>query len=133
MTFQCPHIHINSLLWKLEPDHPQLPLDATTLLKTPRRTQVMNLPPGKYYLLGVQASIIRAIKQSCRSIANLGKLQLLIGVDGTPSTSSVSQEMWPILGLLKHTGNNDAEPFVIGFYIAPTKPYSANDFLTPFD
>ena len=92
----------------------------------------MDLPPGHYYHFGVQASIIRAIRRCCRSIANLGNLQLLVGVDGTPTSKSTKQEMWPILGLLKNTGNDDADPFVIGLYIEPTKPNSANDFLTPF-
>ena len=53
-----------------------------------------------------------------------------IGVDGTPTPSSVRQEMWPILGFLKQLRQNS--PFVIGLYYGRSKPHNANKFLRRF-
>ena len=132
VKIQLLHTHLNEHLWLLAKHlpHYHLPIDARTLLKTPRKTKLQLMAPGKYYHFGTRECIIESIEQSKCSISEIDSLQMQIGADGTPTASSVRQEMWPILGFLKQIRQNS--PFVTGFYCGPSKPHSANECLRRF-
>lgn len=45
---------VNSLLKKLNPIHPELPLDYRTLLKTPQNLKFHDVNPGLYHHFGLK-------------------------------------------------------------------------------
>ncbi|KAK8755028.1 hypothetical protein V5799_008267, partial [Amblyomma americanum] len=53
-----PASHLNSLLKILSAYHPELPLDARTLLKTQRKTELVSMCGGQYHYFGVTPNLI---------------------------------------------------------------------------
>lgn len=58
LKHNIPHVAVNDLLKVLQqPMHNELPLDARTLLKTPKQNNVQVIEPGTYYHFGLENSI----------------------------------------------------------------------------
>jgi hypothetical protein len=118
---------VSKLLAILQPYHNSLPLDARTLLKTPRNYEIRNLAnsEGQYYHFGIE----RGISLSLRHVAYVNPdstLNLQFNIDGLPLFKSSSTEFWPILCLVKECA---AKPFVVGLYCGKGKPVDVSDFL----
>ncbi len=58
ITNNVPLSHITQLLAILKPFHPHLPLEARTVLKTPRASCVRQMGDGRFSYLGIQQGII---------------------------------------------------------------------------
>ena len=114
----------------MKPHHPELPLDARTLLSTPKNIELKEVSPGSYYHFGLGSCIVKALDSVNFLGMNKDHVELLVGIDGTPTSKSTPEEFWPILGQLKRVGYS--KPFVIGLYWGPSKPDNVNDFLNDF-
>lgn len=101
VTSRIPHKHVNGLLQILnkKANLDFVPLDCRTLLKTKRgKLTFVDMPPGKYYHLGVASalvSVLDMISSNGHPIPDV--LRILFNVDGIPLTNSSSSEFWPIL------------------------------------
>lgn len=115
------------LLHILKPVHPELPLDARTLLKTPRDLVLKTVEPGQYYHFGFRKCIEKFIPQLTCHDSNL--IELCINIDGLPLTKSSGSQLYPIL--CNVFGTNSTVN-IIGLYHGNEKPKSANDFLYDF-
>ncbi|XP_032797174.2 uncharacterized protein LOC116933525 [Daphnia magna] len=104
-----------------------LPLNARTLLKTPRSVLLDNIADGKYWHFGLKQGIHQ-------QLANLPhnsipeSSSILVNVDGLPLTKSSRSTFWPILGLIY----GEEKPFPIGVYHGTGKPDCVNSFLSKF-
>ena len=130
LKHNIPHNAISELLKQLKSHKPcfsELPVDARTLLKTPRSTVIRSVPPGEYYHFGLVNGILNTLRNYCNRIK--GKVLLQVNVDGIPLHKSTSSQFWGILGYV--VGSN-SPPFVIGVYYGSQKPKSPNDFLKDF-
>lgn len=135
LNFNIPKEAVKDLLNILHTHHPDLPLDARTLLKTPHASdyQVKVIGEGSYYHFGISNSLKTFFENGDLKPSEVdGKqvLQLQINVDGLPLYKSTNYQLWPILGMVV---NNVAKvPFVIGMFGGPKKPGTIFDYLCDF-
>ena len=124
---------LSSLLSILHPYHNGLPLDARTLLKTPRSYEIKNLvnSNGQYYHFGIQTGISSYLTKSSgmTSLTSDMTISLQFNIDGLPLFKSSSTEFWPILGRVKL---DNARPFIIGIFCGKGKPADVAEFLADF-
>lgn len=116
------------------------PVDARTLLKTPRKTTLVPLGSGQFYHFGLSSHIKKFLKQPrfnnfpIPNFLNLVNLENLItftiGIDGLPISKSSTFQFWPILGKIDQDPNNSV--FVISLYYGLKKPDNLENFLGPF-
>jgi hypothetical protein len=127
------HSSLSKLLTILKehPCHSSLPLDARTLLRTPRATVVKDMAPGKFCYFGLLSAIKIALSH-CPSDAIPCNIQLLMCVDGLPLSKSTASQFWPILCTLLNGQKKLFGPFVVGIYHGNAKPSSATEFLRDF-
>lgn len=118
------HMAINNLLTILKPDHPELPLNARTLLRTPRQINVKYIEPGVYYHFGIEQCIINLLKINNNITSDC--IEILINIDGLPVAKSTSSQFYPILCSTFMTSHVE----IIGIYHGNAKPSDANVFLT---
>jgi hypothetical protein len=115
------------------------PKDPRTLLKTPSRIQLLEIPGGVFHYFGVLNSIKDRISAGLsmykipliphfQGLENL--LTLKIGIDGLSVSKSSNAQFWPILGVLDQS--KDQNIFVIGLYYGNEKPKCVTSFLSPF-
>lgn len=113
VSCRIPHLHVNSLLriLKTEANLQYLPLDTRTLLKSKRgKLTFIDVPPGKYYHIGVEQLLISFLLElKSQGIPIPNHICLFFNVDGIPLSSSSSSEFWPILfrvvGECEHNNN----------------------------
>lgn len=120
------HTALRALLLILQ-KHPcfsTFPLDARTILKTPRQGDIRTVVPGLYYHFG----LVESIRQTFSTKGNIDCLTIAVNIDGLPLSKSSQQQFWPILGSVIPYGN----VFMIGLYYGYEKPEDANDFLKDF-
>lgn len=110
------HSALSDLLKLLQPVVPDLPLDARSLMCTPRNIQYSTMENGLYHYIGIQKHLPQ----------NVCSLQLLIHVDGLPLYKSSKKEFWTILGCIQRTQS----PFPIAIFGGKGKP-ALQDFLSP--
>ncbi|EFN76345.1 hypothetical protein EAI_06447, partial [Harpegnathos saltator] len=125
MLHNIEHFAINNLLSILKPDHPELPLDARTLLRTPKQINVKYVDPGIYYHFGIEHCVINLLLQNSNSITS-NCIELLINIDGLPIAKSSSSQLYPILCSIFSISHVE----IIGVYHGNAKPRDANVFLT---
>ena len=117
------HAAINSLLGVLRKHtDPKLPVDARTLLKTPR--SISTITPkcgGNYVYFGIEAGIAR------QNLKSVNEVKLIVNVDGLPLFKSSGTQVWPILGKLEK-----GKPFIIAMFCGNGKPNSESDFMSDF-
>lgn len=124
---QVTHTTLRALL-KILKKHPcfeTLPLDARTLLQTPRQQVIRTVLPGSYYHFGLSNSL-RKILAFVEN--NINIIQITVNIDGLPLSKSSQRQFWPILGSVLPYNY----VFVIGIYHGFEKPVNANNFLQDF-
>lgn len=79
-----------------------LPKDSRSLLKTPRKIEIIDLGGGKYYHNGVEKTLSRIFSQLSSNLC----IQINLNIDGLPLFKSSPTTLWPILanvyGIDKH-------------------------------
>ncbi len=139
VTNNVTHSALNQLLsiflkWEINLPFPK---DSRTLLKTPRKLDILNIGGGEYFYFGIEKSIVKCLAiglsdyfviDSHKNLNNLITLQ--IGIDGLPLSKSSTLQFWPILGKVDQCSRYGV--FLIGLYCGYTKPCEANEFLKPF-
>ena len=91
---------LTKLLHVLNKYHPELPLDARTLLNTPRgndNIQLRHVSPGDYFHFGLKKGLLFVTKEL--KIRD-DTLFIQINCDGLPIHRSTTESFWPILGSL---------------------------------
>lgn len=129
--FNQSHASINYLLKELK-EHSCfaniLPLDARTLLGTPRNESklVKPLAPGYYYHFG----LLNGLEKYADTFGDISEhIELVIGIDGLPLSSSSKSSFWPILG---YVSPRSSFIFIIGLYWGTDKPYDSNEYIKEF-
>lgn len=109
--------------------HKTLPVDARTLMRTPRNRNefIISIKPGNYIHFGIAESLKHTILNSNCEVPKT--ISLNINVDGLPIAKSSGSQLWPILG---DVVGLSAEPFIIGIYHGFSKPENCNEYLRQF-
>jgi hypothetical protein len=128
LNHNIKHNAIDDLLKALKPYHPELPLNARTLLSTPRQTQVQVIDPGHYYHFGLENCIKELIINSPSKLV-CSNIEILVNVDGLPISKSSGSQFYPILCSLF---NQKSSVQLVGLYHGYEKPKDANMFLSMF-
>ena len=105
-----------------------LPLDARTLVRTPKNTSIREIGGGRYAHIGLKKGLKHLLK--LHGIPRSGSLILQINVDGIPLTNSTSLQLWPILCKVENI--RDSKPFPIAIFCGEEKPSSSNEYLEEF-
>ena len=104
------------------------PIDSRSCLKTLRKVDVVDMPPGKYFHFGLSFCLNQVLKFQSLEDHNL-KIQL--NIDGLPLAKSSLSCFWPILGRVVSPFSSSV--FVIGIYFSnckPSKPACVSQFLS---
>lgn len=121
------HVALNKLLEILKSKYPNLPSDARTLLKTPRKVVVKDVEPGHYCHFGLKNCIQKLFSRY--SFQNIQIIEVYINIDGLPLSKSSNSELYPILcSLVKNRSVVD----IVGVYHGNKKPTDANVYLREF-
>lgn len=132
VDFRIPHVHVNKLLsiLKSHPCHSDLPVDARTFLKTPRKVTLIT--PGEYFHFDL-VNGLKGIIDNNLLPANHDtvEIEIFINVDGLPILKkSTSKQLWVILGMIRGIPSLENVPFIIGIYYGFEKPTGGpNKFL----
>lgn len=120
---------LSNLLKLLKPHFPNLPLDARTLLKTPRNTLTRLMDPGEFYYFGLEKQIIKLLQKQYEAFSKpIISCELLVNVDGLPISKSSGSQLYPILISLF----SSKFVAVVGLYHGYEKPKESNDLLKEF-
>lgn len=82
------HSAINDLLTILKQSFSDIPLDARTLLKTPRNTILETVEPGSYCHFGFKKCLQELLTHSYHLLQDLNLLEVCINIDGLPLSKS---------------------------------------------
>lgn len=127
--FNIPHVAVSALLKKLHILCPDLPLDARTLLGTPKSFNVVPVDGGGEYVhIGVRRGVEELYEAGY--FRDVNKLEMQFSTDGLPLFKSSSTCLWPILCLVKC--NELPAPFVVGMFCGRSKPANVDEFLSKF-
>ncbi|CAG9763612.1 unnamed protein product [Ceutorhynchus assimilis] len=120
---------LSNLLKILKPHFPNLPLDARTLLKTPRNTLTRLMDPGEFYYFGIEKQFIKLLQRHYKTISKqIISCEILVNVDGLPISKSSGSQLYPILISL-----HDSDLVtVVGLYHGYEKPKDSNNLLKEF-
>lgn len=121
-----------SILSKEIPDLNNLPTDPRTFLKTPRKTILRDIKPGKYYHFGLRSGVTNMLKKIDVSIIP-DVINVAINIDGLPLSHSSQSQVYPILCIL--TNIDILLPlniFCVGIYHGYDKPADFNELLEDF-
>jgi len=105
-----------------------LPVDARTLLRTPKSTNIKTVLPGLYSYFGVRVALEEYFRKCNHKFDNINTINLGINNDGLPLSKSSTSSLWPILGCILPY----KEIFIIGAYYGSKKPTNCNEFLQDF-
>ncbi|KAF2885167.1 hypothetical protein ILUMI_21012 [Ignelater luminosus] len=105
-----------------------LPKNAGTLLKTPRKTDVSIVQPDFYYHFGIKETIIKLLNNYSLS-HKLENVEICINIDELPIFKSSNSQFYPILCSLYP---NQSYIDIIGIYHGNLKPKKPNEFLKQF-
>ena len=114
----------NELLSLLLKHGMDVPKDKRTLCKTPRNIEVVDKSGGKYFYLGIENGVTKAIKH----LKQFSQIDLSVNIDGLPLCRSSKSQLWPILGSI----NNSSFIFAIAIFHSNSKPGSVNEYLEDF-
>lgn len=102
-----------------------LPIDARTLLKTPRTIIIKEVIPEDYYNFGLQNRVINFLIQHDNFSLTETDIEIIINIDGLRISKSSSGQLWPILGSIFPYNH----VFMIGLYYGKqSKPNDSNGF-----
>lgn len=99
---------LNSLLAKLKPLFPNIPLSYKTLLDTPSSIQIIHINRGQLWYKSITANLNSMNLENYLKF--YGKIVIDVNVDGLPLFKSSREHFWPLLGRLVGATN---QPFVI--------------------
>lgn len=113
-----------------EIDKADLPLDARTLLKTPR-SGIQSVTPvplagGDYIHFGLKQGLLDSLKGGLKDSYGplqsngVNRINVKLSFDGLPLNRSTDKNFWPQLGSLLEA--KDETPFCIGIYYGTSKP-----------
>lgn len=97
LQHNIPQVAVTKLLHILKPSHPELPLDARTLLNTLRVIVLKEVSPGKNCHFGLKKCIEKFIVSSQLSNKTSDIIELGINIDGLPLSKSSGSQLYPIL------------------------------------
>lgn len=101
-----------------------LPSDARSLVKTPRKINIIDLEPGEYCHFGLQLQLSKLTPPKCE----LSAFNLQFSVDGLPIAKSTGKQFWPILCCVVELDLI----LEVGIYCGNEKPKASKDFLSAF-
>lgn len=132
VDFRIPHVHVNKLLsiLKSHPCHSDLPVDARTFLKTPRKVTLIT--PGENFHFDLVNGLKGIIGNNLLPANHdTVEIEIFINVDGLPILKkSTSKQLWVILGMIRGIPSLENVPFIIGIYYGFEKPTGGpNKFL----
>ncbi len=104
-----------------------LPRSCRTLLKTPRKVELVEMHPGKYFHFGLFKGISKIFTNFSRLIEYF---DIFIHFDGLPLFKSTNVEMWPILCRIKTERDGFSQVFCVGSYVGCGKPSDSNNYLS---
>jgi hypothetical protein len=122
---------INDLFWILRKHISYLlflPNDARSFLRTPRKSNIINLAGGIYWHYGLRNIVEKIIIQYEKLALPSNNINLILNVDGLPLSRSSKVSFWPILVSEVHL----KKVYMVGCYYGNDKPNNANDFLKEF-
>ncbi|KAB0801046.1 hypothetical protein PPYR_00215 [Photinus pyralis] len=129
VTYHIEHIALNSLLRLLRQHFDNnLPADARTLLKTPRRTDLQEIFPGKFFYFGLDSAVNKILDKYELS-DNIDVIKIGVNVDGLPLSKSSGSQLYPIICNL---WENPSVVEMIGLYHGYEKPSDPNIFMQDF-
>lgn len=124
ITNNIRHTAINLLLKILKKRTKScLPLDARTLLETPKDVVLTTLGRGIYWHQGLEV----CLKYNLHDINKPLNISLNFNIDGLPIYKSSKNEFWPILFNIYELPT--IKPMVVGIWSGIGKPPSAEEFL----
>lgn len=105
----------------------QVPIDARTVMKTPKHHFVYeDIDGGSYWHAGFENCIRSYFADLDRSI----EINININIDGLPIFNSGPDQFWPIL--FNIYGMPEFQPMVIGLFYGQEKPHKVEQYLKPF-
>lgn len=120
------HIAINDLLKILKEEGiAELPLDARTLLNTPKTVNIREMGKGKFWYNGVKNNLIRTLSH----LTENQDISLIFNIDGMSPFNSSSLQFWPILFKVHEKG--EIRPMIAALYYGEEKPL-LQDFFEEF-
>lgn len=127
------HTALNELLnWlKVENNMDESPIDARTLLGTPRQTEIRKMGSGSFYYFGLSEELVKINLryESDNTTTMFFSYVLSFNIDGLPLHKSSKLSFWPIL--CRVTNYYDEPPFLVALYCGTDKP-PLNDFFSEF-
>ncbi|XP_036146914.1 uncharacterized protein LOC118646990 [Monomorium pharaonis] len=107
-----------------------LPRDGRTLLKTPKKSNVIPMEHGQYCHFGIEEGLRHIINVSGGFRCLPEEIHLSVNIDGLPLAKSSKSQLWPILGSFRNFVNKS--PFLIGAFHGYEKPAGVELFLHYF-
>lgn len=131
--YHVSHNFVNELLVILRSEGLKLPKDSRTLLKTPKKHEIISIEPGSYIHIGIEFMITPILTKYFDKIKHTSIIKLSLNIDGLPTTKSSKSNFWPIL--ISFIDIHELSKIVVpvGIYHGKfKKPNSISDFLNPF-
>jgi hypothetical protein len=118
-------VALTALSTLLRVQHPFLPKDGRTLLKTRRSVIIDSRASGSFYHFGLLTNLLSVLDKMRCFLPDGSTINIQLNIDGLPLFKSSSLQFWPILEILK--GFN-IEPFVISLFCGHGKPSSLAEY-----
>ncbi|BHF63572.1 hypothetical protein SprV_0200656600 [Sparganum proliferum] len=109
----------------LRPYHPEVPKDPRTLMKAPRTCISKPLNKGNYVHLGLERGLWDQLHSL--PVTTVPEMHIQLHIDGMKIFKGSSQDLWPILGRIRHPVVG--QPFIAGVFSGLGKPDPLDDFL----
>lgn len=121
MLCNVPHRHVSQLLKVFNTSHGNYPLDARTLLRTPRQpTKSITMTPGDYFHFGLKSGLLSYPPKFWLDSST---------TDGFVFSKSSKRCGWSIFASVF---GSKLDPILVGLYMGRTsKPKSIDDFMKP--
>jgi len=119
VQFAVSLVALTALLSLLRLYHPELPMDAQTILNTKTEYKIQQKCGGLYHYRGILTAMHNTLNQLIENIADGFTFRLQINIDGLPLFKSSNLQLWPILGLFLSVPMK--EPVVIGGFLVVQK------------
>ncbi|XP_039308699.1 uncharacterized protein LOC120358447 [Solenopsis invicta] len=106
------------------------PQNGRTLLKTPRKSEVIRMEHGLYCHFGIEKGLQHIIELNDGLRCLPEEVHLSVNIDGLPLAKSSKSQLWPILGSFRNFINK--RPFLIGAFHGYGKPPGIELYLRMF-
>ena len=103
--------------------------DARSCVRSLRKVDTIDMPPGRYFHFGLQDSLKDALEYTTLNV-DCSELRIQLNVDGLPISKSSTLSFWPILCRL--VSPKLADTFMVGLYCGLSKPNNVKDYLSHF-